>query len=186
MPGVQAVLGMTLSSENYDRLDETVAAVRRRCGHVGYRDFHVNLAQTSAHYYDNVELGVDAVPPEDLRRAVRRYRRRRGISLSPVAFLEHEYLRRVDAFLRTGRTPVRCHALRSSCWIDPAGDVYPCSMYGKVVGNLREADYDLGRIWESEGCRALQQEIWRFRCPQCWTPCEAYQSLLGSFLRLRR
>ena len=27
-----------------------------------------------------------------------------------------------------------------------------------------------------------QQEIWRADCPQCWTPCEAYQSIMGNFL----
>ena len=27
-----------------------------------------------------------------------------------------------------------------------------------------------------------QKEIWDYDCPQCWTPCEAYQSIMGNFL----
>ncbi len=28
----------------------------------------------------------------------------------------------------------------------------------------------------------MQREIWRGQCPQCWTACEAYQSILGNVL----
>jgi hypothetical protein len=28
----------------------------------------------------------------------------------------------------------------------------------------------------------VQQEIWQGQCPQCWTACEAYQSILGNVL----
>ena len=35
--------------------------------------------------------------------------------------------------------------------------------------------------------RSVQREIWQGQCPQCWTACEAYQSILGNVLagRLR-
>ena len=34
--------------------------------------------------------------------------------------------------------------------------------------------------------RSCRREIWRGECPQCWTACEAYQSILGNLgLRTR-
>jgi radical SAM protein with 4Fe4S-binding SPASM domain len=78
---------------------------------------------------------------------------------------------------------MRCHALRASCFIDSWGNVFPCTIYDRKLGSLREVDYDLARIWQSEEARALQKEIWEYKCPQCWTPCEAYQSILGNVLR---
>ena len=32
----------------------------------------------------------------------------------------------------------------------------------------------------------VQGEIWKGQCPQCWTACEAYQSIIGNGLALRR
>jgi hypothetical protein len=60
--------------------------------------------------------------------------------------------------------------------------VFPCTIYDKKVGSLREVDYDLARIWRTADADRLQQEIWEYDCPQCWTPCEAYQSIMGNFL----
>jgi MoaA/NifB/PqqE/SkfB family radical SAM enzyme len=89
----------------------------------------------------------------------------------------------VRQYLETGETPMRCHALRSSCFIDSWGNVFPCTIYDKKVGSLRESGYDLAKIWNSPEAAALQQEIWESQCPNCWTPCEAYQSILGNVLR---
>ena len=30
--------------------------------------------------------------------------------------------------------------------------------------------------------KKLQAEIWEGQCPQCWTACEAYQTILGNVL----
>lgn len=184
IPGVQVVLGMTLSAENVDHFPEAFAAAKREVPDLEYRDFHVNIVHESEHYLHNPELKLrQAVSPEALARATEAYAKLRGLGLSPVDYLERAYLRRVRRYLETGRTPMRCHALRSSCFIDSWGNVFPCTIYDHKLGNLREVDYDLGRIWRSAETVRLQREIWDSRCPQCWTPCEAYQSIMGNFLR---
>jgi len=38
-------------------------------------------------------------------------------------------------------------------------------------------------IWNLPRARQLQEEIWEYNCPQCWTPCEANQSILGNLMR---
>jgi hypothetical protein len=40
----------------------------------------------------------------------------------------------------------------------------------------------LDPIWNAAGTVQLQGEIWKGQCPQCWTACEAYQSILGNVL----
>jgi radical SAM protein with 4Fe4S-binding SPASM domain len=113
------------------------------------------------------------------------YRARRGLPRGMVDLLEDRYLRNVEPYLRTGTTPMRCHALRSSCFVDSWGNVYPCGMYDVRIASLRDHDYDLGAIWNLSRTRQLQGEIWRYDCPQCWTPCEAYQSIFGNLLGFR-
>jgi radical SAM protein with 4Fe4S-binding SPASM domain len=99
--------------------------------------------------------------------------------------LENTYLGYLDEFLQTGRTPMPCHALRSSCFVDPWGIVYPCITYSRPIGRLRDTGMRLDPIWNAEETRRVQEEIWNSQCPQCWTACEAYQSILGNVLARR-
>jgi Fe-coproporphyrin III synthase len=184
LPGVDVVLGMTLSASNVDHFPQAFAAAKREIPNLDYRDFHVNIVHESSHYLGNTELGLrQSVAPEALAQATEAYAKLRGLDWSPVNYLERAYLKRVRRYLETARTPMRCHALRASCFIDSWGHVYPCTIYDRRIGSLREVDYDLARIWQSDESLAIQRGIWDFKCPQCWTPCEAYQSILGNALR---
>jgi MoaA/NifB/PqqE/SkfB family radical SAM enzyme len=184
MRGVDVVLGMTLSAGNVDHFPTAFAAVKREIPDLEPREFHVNVVHESAHYLRNADLSLRAaVDPSALARACEEYAKLRGFGWSPVNYLERAYLRHVRRYLETKQTPMRCHALRASCFVDSWGNVFPCTIYDRRVGSLRDVDYDLGRIWRAPETVALQREIWDYHCPQCWTPCEAYQSILGNVLR---
>ncbi len=181
--GVEVVLGMTLSATNVNHFPDAFAAAKREIPDLEYRDFHVNIVN-EGHYLHNDDLGLkQRIDPADLVRATDAYAELRGFGIGPVDYLERTYLRQVRRYLQTGRTPMRCHAMRSSCFVDSWGNVFPCTIYDKKLGSLREVDYDLGTLWRSQEADALQREIWEYDCPQCWTPCEAYQSIMGNFLR---
>ncbi len=184
IPGVRAVLGMTLSSYNADQFDKAFAAARAACPGLGPDDFHMNVAHESGHYYGNAGTGTVNPDREHVIQQVAHYQSLRSRSFGPVGLLEGWYLKHAAQYLRSGVTPMRCHALRSSCFVDSWGDVYPCGMYDARIASLRDYEYDLGRIWDLAKTRDLQREIWDFQCPQCWTPCEAYQTILGNLFRV--
>jgi MoaA/NifB/PqqE/SkfB family radical SAM enzyme len=186
IPGVHVVLGMTLSAWNADQYERAFAAAKAVCPWLEPRDFHMNIVHTSSHYYGNDKTEGMIAGKDELIRQVDRYRASRGVPRGPVDFLEHQYLANVGRYLESGVTPVRCHALRSSCFVDSWGNVYPCGMYDAKIASLRDHDYDLARIWNLARTRELQKEIWEYQCPQCWTPCEAYQTILGGLLGARR
>ena len=140
-------------------------------------EFHVNLAQESAHYYQNEGMGKTEESALD---ELTEFLLRRGHRFHPVAWLERRYQKLLPEFLETGRTPVKCKALASSIFIDPRWNVYPCSMYDAPLGNLRDCAFDLDGLWRAPATVKLQREIWERKCPNCWTPCEAYQSILGN------
>ena len=50
------------------------------------------------------------------------------------------------------------------------------------MGRLRDTAMRLADIWNAPATAELQEEIWQGQCPQCWTACEAYQSILGNVL----
>jgi MoaA/NifB/PqqE/SkfB family radical SAM enzyme len=184
IPAVHVVLGMTLSARNVDHFPQAFAAAKRAVPDLGYEDFHVNVVHESEHYLGNAALGLrQRVTPQALADAAEAYGKLRGTALHPVAFLEREYLKRVRRYLETGRTPMPCHALTSSCFIDSWGNVFPCTIWDRKVGSLREVDYDLRTIWNRPETLAVQRDAWEGNCPNCWTPCEAYQSIAGNLLR---
>ena len=184
IPGVRVVLGMTLSAKNVDHFPQAFAAAKRAIPDLAYEDYHVNVVHESPHYLGNDDLGLRRqVDARALADAAEAYGKLRATALHPVAFLERAYLKHVRRYIETGETPMRCHAMRSSCFVDSWGNVFPCTIYDRKVGSLRDVGYDLARLWNTPEAAALQGEIWQSECPNCWTPCEAYQSILGNLLR---
>lgn len=50
---------------------------------------------------------------------------------------------------------VPCTAGRQSAVIYADGSVFPCELLDESMGNLRDFDYDLGRLWQAEkACEA--------------------------------
>jgi MoaA/NifB/PqqE/SkfB family radical SAM enzyme len=185
IPHIRAALGITLSGYNATEVERTLDACARACPGLTPDDVHLNVAQRSGHYYGNDDSPGIAPDPYAARAALHHHRQRRRVR-GPAHLLENLYLQHLDTFLETGRTPMRCHALRASCFIDPWGVVYPCITYSRPLGRLRDTGMRLAPIWNDSSVAGVQREIWDGQCPQCWTACEAYQSLLGNALVFRR
>ena len=180
--GITVVFGVTVSSYNAGSFARIFDACARHVPDLSARDVHVNIAQTSDHFYGNAATASLAPEPSALREDLQTCRELRGRPRWPSQLLEHVFLKYVDRFLATGRTPMPCHALRASCFVDPEGVVYPCSSYSRPIGSLRDAAMRLEPLWAAHETRRLQSQIWDGDCPQCWTACEAYQSILGNVL----
>jgi hypothetical protein len=172
--------GVTLSAFNGGALLPTIASVGRELPGITPGDFHVNIAQVSPHYYANE--GMPPTRPEYLA-DVAGFLSAKGHSFHPVRWLERRYQRLSAGFLASGRTPLPCRALASSVFVDARWNVYPCSMWDRPLGSLRAVDFDLDALWHSQGTRKARAEIEAGQCPHCWTPCEAYQTILGNLLR---
>lgn len=179
---VRAVFGMTLSALNTGRFEDTFAAVRRDCPGLEIEDVHLNVAQTSDHYYGNGDAAAIVPRKAAVRNEIARYAALKGPPRSVADWVERRYLQHLDTYLVTGQSPLKCHALRSSCFIDPWGTVYPCITYDRPLGSLRASGYRLLEIWNDRETTRVQNEIWNGQCPQCWTACEAYQTILGHAL----
>jgi radical SAM protein with 4Fe4S-binding SPASM domain len=180
---IQVVFGMTQSRFNVGRFEETFAALHAECPGLTVDDMHLNVAQVSEHYYGNADGQAVTAPAEPALRELRAYRAHRERTRSAAQWLEGAFLDRLPGYIASGTTPMPCHSLRSSCFVDPWGAVYPCITYNRVIGQLRETGMRLEPIWSGESARRVQQEIWDGQCPQCWTACEAYQSILGNLVR---
>jgi Fe-coproporphyrin III synthase len=100
-----------------------------------------------------------------------------------VHFLENRYQALVPAYYETGRSPLPCSALSTSCFIDAYWNLFPCSIWDEKIGNLRESGFDFERLWNSPRRLELRRNVVEENCPHCWTPCEAYPTVLANLAR---
>jgi MoaA/NifB/PqqE/SkfB family radical SAM enzyme len=168
----------TLSPFNLKYFQKTVEDAEKEVK-VNASDFHVTFMHTSEHYYANTELQklCETFKTEAFEELAK-LRKMRRKSLSAEKLLSDIYLALINEELNC---PLKCCALSCSCFIDPYGNVYPCIVLDDLVGNLRENNYELGRIVLSDRANALREKI--NKCKLCWTPCEANQTILANIAK---
>lgn len=173
-PGLTVVAGQTLSSRNLPAEPPADPAALLPPG-VDLADLHLNLAHHSDHYYRN----TDAVaPPVDTALALVDHVLARRRLRSPLDLVERRYWSLARRFLTEGDVGGRCAALRGSVYLAADMRVYPCSIFDRPLGDLRDVDWSLRRLAElAEGPGALA-EVEARACPGCWSPCEAFPTLL--------
>jgi len=188
---IETVFGITLSPFNFDKFEPTLNSLKNVVPWLTIKDFHISLMNYSEIFYNNLELKDQTSELNDrdkilktMAQTLKQYNNMIGRPKTPRLFLEYTFLKLAENYLKTGVTPLRCHALKSSCFIDPTGEVYPCITFNQSLGNLRDYGYDLGKIWNLESTKLLQKKIWDLQCPQCWTGCDGYQTILGNLLHL--
>ncbi len=176
--GVETYFGMTLSDYTVTLVEETRQALADAFPGFQWTDLHVNLLQLSPHYFQNPMLGRK-LGREAAAVAVAELVRRRGLPRHPTHLLEWLYQRNVAAHVRTGRSPVPCASASVNAFIDPEGLVYPCHIWDRPLARLPEHDLDLRAVWRLPVVAEVRREIAAERCPGCWTPCEAYPTVLA-------
>jgi len=67
---------------------------------------------------------------------------------------------------------IPCKAGRVRYVLYPYGEVHPCFIYNRPIGNLREYDYDFKRIFDDPKRRQIREEIKNEKCPICFVGCE--------------
>lgn len=107
---------------------------------------------------------------------IRDLRHRRKLNYSnPLNLFYDYYLRNVSTyFMNPMQQIIPCRACEFSAFIDPYGDVYACTMWNEMLGNLKERSFR--SVWESPLRQTARQIVRTGRCPNCWTPCEAQPS----------
>jgi MoaA/NifB/PqqE/SkfB family radical SAM enzyme len=166
----------TLSRCNLHHAGELLSALERDIPGFKPKDLHFNLFHRSSHYYKNYQInGLEGVTFQ----AVSAYFDLSASGNVIKYWLEKAYRKGLSAYMRGNKFPVRCQALRSSCFIDPSGRVYPCGMYERPVGELKGRGVTLGALWNSAECLMARRDIEQQTCQGCWSPCEAYPALLG-------
>jgi hypothetical protein len=196
------VLEHTLLPDSHNRFDEMVTAIRQRVPEITASDVLVATPNISRHYYGNVAGAAmsQSTDPASMEMALNHILETRAKARKPSLhyLIPQLYLKMSVPYARTRVPPRRCRATRSTIFVDPSGTVYPCSVWDKELGELRKTNYSLKELLANPEIPGVRNEIDRFQCGGCWTPCEAVVSmgemvlkpgtlcgLAGAFLRTK-
>jgi len=180
-PNLIPTFGFTIINANAGQLERTVEEVRKEIPGINYTSFHVNVGQVSDNYYNNttnpiaapVELAIKDV--EFLLMNMRSVKEH-GIAHMAKRFLEIKYMEGTLEFLQTKISPVPNRDGELSVFMDSYGTVFPSIMTSRKLGNIRQDGMSLEKIMAHSDL-GLQKENY-------YTPCESYQSVLGSLFKL--
>jgi len=179
--GVRVYAGTTVSAGNAHALAATEAALATALPGFEARSWHWNLAIESGLFFDNGGM-PDLFPPDPVAH-VRAHALRRGVPRGPVDLMEAVFLANLHGRLSGRPIGFGCQALRTSCFVSADGGVYPCHVWDRRVGSLREEGFRMDRIWASGAALAARRGAERVECGGCFTPCEAYPAIAGAPVR---
>ena len=169
-------LSFTITQWNYHQLERVYRLSRRMKVGIG-----IQFAQKSAIYYgDNINKNF-VFTERNLRylhKVVRKIEAERNLHpISRIFDTNTYYLLNMVDFQRN---PInvfkryKCYAGTHICFIDPYGNVYPCIMLSKKLGNIRKNSFD--KLWTSRRAQIIRSFIRKKKC-MCWTPCMTLPSL---------
>ena len=95
-----------------------------------------------------------------------RDKRLTGVSRITQAF-RREYYEIVKRTLREHRQVIPCMAGVASAQIAPNGDVWTCCIRAESMGNVRDFDYDFGKVWRTTRADELRRSI---KAGECYCP----------------
>ena len=130
-------------------------------------------------------------PPGDYAAAVdyltsRMKRTSRAGFASVIDAFRLEYYRLAKRILAERRQVIPCYAGLTSCHIAADGDVWGCCTRAEPVGNLRDVDYDLSRLWHAPRAAAFRRSVKAGEC-ECPLANVSYTNILmdaGSLARV--
>ncbi|MDE1825742.1 MAG: radical SAM protein [Candidatus Micrarchaeota archaeon] len=187
-PNLFFVFGYTMIKQNEGQFFRTFEGVKKEIPDIRYNDFHINLGQTSENYYHTSDSSIKVNGSELAAVEIRELLKKREFEIGVIPKIEEIFLRGLAQYAKSGKQPMRSRSMEASLFLDSWGNVYPSIMWNKVVGNIKEADFDLSRIWEGEDAKEVRKAIREGREPVQWTSCEAYQSIIGNvaaFVKVR-
>jgi MoaA/NifB/PqqE/SkfB family radical SAM enzyme len=167
---------------------------------IGWGSMHLNIPHFSQHYYNNAsadsrssDTGDEscfggATHRSEIAEALQFIAKQTHNDSGSLALkiLERAYRNEAKRYLANGITRVPCAALLTTAYVSAKGEVYPCTIWDKPLGNIRDHAYALAPIIQNARETGVRSDVAAGRCPTCWTPCEAFPALAASPIRAAR
>lgn len=174
-------IGYTIFPGNAGTFEGFYKYILKRKPNLKANDFDIHTYNISSHFYNNTQLNNQEKNYQKLAiKDIEFYLKKLKPVLTAQYIGKKVFQKLSKDFLKTSLTPIRCKSLKTSIFLDPFGNLYPCINWDKRLINIKDIDYDLKHLKKSKQYKKILNKIQEKKCPQCWTICEATQSMLGN------
>lgn len=182
-PNLYVEIGTVISIFNMNDVEQIANFVHNEMGIESYRN---EIAEQRTEFFN---IGDPITPTVEeyeylIRHFSRKIRENIGLKRRLTKITETLRLAYYDIavkILRERRQVIPCYAGISNVHLTPYGELWPCCVlgYDKPLGNLREVDYDFGRVWNSKEAESVREFIKDGNC-YCPLANQAYSNILMS------
>jgi MoaA/NifB/PqqE/SkfB family radical SAM enzyme len=169
-PAFRPTINCCIQRDNLSEIEEFVATMRPFDVPIRFAVIRGNsygtygLSPEVQAGVDPKDMGTAELTPDELEEAYRRIDALdRGALGGFWSDLERRKIETTVRMIRTGERQVPCYNGRTEAVIYPTGDFAMCELT-KPIGNLREYDLDVARIWASPAAEAMRGPISRCYC----------------------
>ncbi|HEB73266.1 MAG TPA: radical SAM protein [Nitrospirae bacterium] len=162
-PDIKIFFNTTINNLNVEQLTGIARIARER----GIEGLTIEMTNTFDKYSPDKELILSDDKLPILREQIKELFKNFGDLLPhPKGYFDEfeTYLKQCDELYR-----YRCVAGVVSAQIHPNGDLYPCPVAFKKIGNLTEKSFK--ELWYSDEAGGLRKDIKQGRHPICWITC---------------
>jgi len=181
LKNIKVHASMTLFEANSHLIEETFKEIKGHIPNFRRTQLHLNQSFHSEHYYRNKASSGETpkLQPHIGTKSLLRF-------LAPMEILKSIYLKNLIKFQKTKKNPIPCSSLTSNVYISEHGDLYTCTIWNQKVGSLRNEEFDLHKIMNTQKAKDLRLDISNNKCINCWSPCEAFPSILDNLLKIHK
>ncbi len=171
-PGFQVRRNLCISPFNAHGLEPVLRDARAEG-----TGLQICFYQVTDHYHHQAEHRALLPGFRDEMRARMAAIRRLAPAPDPIGRV---FLDLAETFYRrpSPRQVLPCYSGLAAVSCDPSGEIHPCINFKRSMGQLRECDYRLDRLLASPAAARVRARIADDACPGCWTPNEAYTTIL--------
>ncbi len=156
-------LAFTVVDDNVDDLPEVYRLTKK----MGIQ-FTMAVAQNSSHYFMTEENHFGRI--EKLRERLGPLVEDLLRSSQPKNWLRAFFAHGLFRYAAGAGRPFVCNAAEDFFFVGPNGNIYPCNVLDRVIGNVRETSFD--EIWASHEAEKIREEV-RSCQLRCWMVCTA-------------
>ncbi len=91
----------------------------------------------------------------------------------------------VSTVFNENKYVIPCQAGNISCVMTETGDLYPCEILNKTIGNIRDVNYDFQKLWHSDRAEEIRQFITDTKC-YCTYECAITTNILFNMKQLTK
>lgn len=174
LPAINQGISFTITPDNYNDLLKAYELSKKL--NVG---FYCQFAQISESYYRNVEAKFEwsrekLCKVKNILSTIAEEFYLRQTVKQRINDVSMYYFSHMVEFQENPHRMFTCYSGIHSFFMDPYGNIYPCIMLNKRLGNILYSSFD--EIWFSRRAYDVRRFIKNKKC-YCWTPCETMPSL---------